>query len=220
MSGRATDTDLQDARIEIVNGEHAGEELPVLFNPTEYSMNKSLQYDDQEIAGLTTPVSQFVSGDAETLSLELFIDARGIDPDGDRDLLDYVQFVDRLLEVDDQLAAPPVCRFLWGPLEFKAVVESVDREFTLFDRGGVPIRARLNVTFKEYRPPGEQGRGRWGSERTQARRATEGDTLAEVAARAYGDPSKWRLIAEANDIDDPTDVLAGADLVIPPVTDR
>lgn len=44
----------------------------------------------------------------------------------------------------------------------------------------------------------------------------EGDTLRGIAIRFYGDPSLDDLIAEANDISDPTQLSVGTRLRIPP----
>ncbi len=44
----------------------------------------------------------------------------------------------------------------------------------------------------------------------------EGDTLRGIAIRFYGDPALDDLIAEANDISDPTQLSVGARLTIPP----
>lgn len=43
----------------------------------------------------------------------------------------------------------------------------------------------------------------------------EGDTLWDIAEEEYGDPTKWRVIAEANDIEDPRSLEPGTVLVIP-----
>jgi hypothetical protein len=42
-----------------------------------------------------------------------------------------------------------------------------------------------------------------------------GERLEDIAFLYYGDPSVWRLIAEANDIDDPSSVPPGTALRIP-----
>jgi nucleoid-associated protein YgaU len=39
--------------------------------------------------------------------------------------------------------------------------------------------------------------------KTRVRAIKAGDHLPVIAAEIYGDPRLWRLIAEANDIDDP-----------------
>lgn len=45
--------------------------------------------------------------------------------------------------------------------------------------------------------------------------AQEGETLDRLAASYYRDATKWRIIAEANGIDDPLRIAPGTELVIP-----
>ena len=45
----------------------------------------------------------------------------------------------------------------------------------------------------------------------------EGETLSSLAAREYNDSSKWRVIADANNIDDPENVAAGTIVELPPL---
>lgn len=47
---------------------------------------------------------------------------------------------------------------------------------------------------------------------------TGGESLWQIAVKYYGDPSLWRLIARANEIDDPSRLPAGAVLRIPPMS--
>jgi nucleoid-associated protein YgaU len=42
-----------------------------------------------------------------------------------------------------------------------------------------------------------------------------GDRIDNIANEEYGDPGKWRPIAEANDMDDPDQLEPGHVLVIP-----
>jgi nucleoid-associated protein YgaU len=41
------------------------------------------------------------------------------------------------------------------------------------------------------------------------------ETLWLIADEEYGDPSKWRRIAEANDLENPRDLRSGQRLVVP-----
>ena len=43
------------------------------------------------------------------------------------------------------------------------------------------------------------------------------DTLSGIAGRYYGDPAKWRPIAEENALDDPFAIRPGQVLVIPAI---
>lgn len=193
-----------------------GSEVPVLFNPTEYSLETSVTYADQQLPGFTNPLTQFVSGDAETLSMELFFDTTA---DG-TDVREHLAGLDDLLRVDGERHAPPVCRFAWGTfVEFTCVLERMTKRFTLFRPDGVPLRARADVTFKLYQPPefekSEKPRG--SADRTKTWRVTEGDTLWAIAAAEYGDPRWWRAIADENGIMNPRTLEPGTDLVVPPL---
>lgn len=191
-----------------------GEEIPVRFNPTEYNLDKSLSFADQSLPGFTSPVTQFTGGEAETLSMELFFDAYEED---DRDVRKYTDRVRSLLEVDGDLHAPPICQFVWGGLDFTSVLQSANTRFTMFLPSGVPVRARMDVTFKEYRPPSKQLEEvrRSSADKTKLRRVTEDLTLPLLADAEYGDPTKWRPIAEANGIDNPRTLRPGDELVVP-----
>lgn len=215
MSVPIPDGGLEHAIIDVQNGKLAEEPpIRVMFNPTEYSRSKSVQYGEQSIAGQGAPVTQFVSGDAETLSMELFFDTSeertAVTTETDK--------LDRLLTIDDSIGAPPYCTFVWGEgIEFQAVLESADKQFTLFRSDGTPLRARVDVTFKQYQPPSSDGSGGAGegSGNASQRTVTEGDTLWEIAKEEYGDPTAWKRIAEANDIEDPRTLQPGRTLTIP-----
>jgi nucleoid-associated protein YgaU len=64
-------------------------------------------------------------------------------------------------------------------------------------------------------PEGEDGTGSAaGSGETRTYEVQSGDTLTGIAQRMYGDPQKFPLIAEANDLD--AQLVVGQELIIPP----
>ena len=44
-----------------------------------------------------------------------------------------------------------------------------------------------------------------------------GDTLQSISNATYDTPVEWRRIAEANGIEDPMELVPGAQLMIPPI---
>lgn len=189
------------------------EEFSVQFNPGMYDLSKSVKYGSKDIAGLSTPVTQFASGQAETLSMELFFDTT----EEMTDVREKTALLEKLVEVDSDQHAPPKCRFIWGSLVFKGVVESMDKSFTKFLPSGQPVRVRVNITFKEYRSPKEQRDAIpfFSPDTTTVREVTGDETLWLLADEEYGDPGKWRLIADANDLQNPRDLRTGQRLIIP-----
>lgn len=216
MPERATESDLTKAIIEVQkpSGETI-DTIPVLFNPSEYSLKKSVKYGKRQLPGFSTPVTQFVSGDAETLSMELFFDTY----EDQSDVRDYTTKLDDLLTVDGDMHSPPICKFAWGTFTFRCVLERAEKRFTMFLSDGTPVRARVNVTFREYKTPSEQKREepRSSPDRPKIWRVTEGDTLWQIAASEYGDPEHWRHIATANDVAQPRELDPGTELLLPPL---
>lgn len=50
-------------------------EIPVMFNPSEYSITRNMNYAEIGVPGLSMPLLQFIRGDSQTLALELFVDS-------------------------------------------------------------------------------------------------------------------------------------------------
>jgi nucleoid-associated protein YgaU len=178
------------------------ERMQVQFNPGEYTLEKGAQIAEIPIPGIDSPILQFVRGQNERLTLDLFFDTSrsGLDEAATnvRTLTDPFY---QLVKQQPKTHAPPRIRFTWGEgLEFKAIVESIRQQFTLFNPAGIPLRATLSVTFREYKTLDEQlsELNLHSSNYTRRRSVRLDDTLARIAAEEYDDPALWRLIADAN----------------------
>lgn len=212
---------LKKAFIKPLQGALKGREIAVLYNPTEYSVEKSNQYQMNALPGLANPVAQFVSGNADTLTMELLFDT--YTDHQSEDVRNYTGLIARLLEIDSDTHAPPVCQFVWGDggghFSFNAIIERMTQKFTMFLDDGTPVRATLNLTLKEYRTVTEQLQDikPQSADRTKRVVFKESDSLWLLAAREYNDPGRWRFIAEKNNLDNPRTVTIGRELIIPPL---
>ena len=216
----------------------AGKSVPVQFNPTEFTLTKGAQLAEVVIPGLDMPIIQFVRGQSETLTLDLFFDSTeaGMGDNAEPVTAQTDKFY-QLVKIDRETHAPPVCRFVWGGTSFpgsnmtdqwasqnredgfQCIVESVRQRFTLFSPRGVPLRATLTVSLREYKTLEQQiDQIRFESpDHTHAHIVKRGETLARVADLKYGDPRRWRHIADRNGLEDPLDLAAGTVLEIPPL---
>lgn len=195
----------------------------VQFNPTEYSLAKGAQIAEIAIPGIDSPVLQFIRGQNEKLTLDLFFDATA-DGLGEAaaDVRDLTEPFYQLVKIQPKTHAPPRIRFTWGQgLSFKAIVESVSQKFNLFNPVGVPLRATLSLTFREYKTLEEQLEelNLQSSDHTRRHVVERGETLSGIAARLYRDPREWRRIADANPLAaaDPTRLVPGTTLIVPPI---
>lgn len=198
--------------------------IVVQFNPAEYTLAKGAQIAEINIPGIDSPILQFVRGQNEKLTLELFFDTTqfGMGESPVRDVRELTTPVYRLVKIQSATHAPPRVRFVWGKgLSFRAIVESVQQKFTLFNPAGVPLRATLSVTFREYKTLEEQlmELNLQSADHTKLYEVREHDTLAHIAFREYGDASQWRHIAaepaNAEALPDPLRPTPGVKLVIP-----
>ena len=201
--------------------EKAGEEIEAMYNPKEFTIETSNQYQRTAIPGLPTPVTQFVSGQTQTLSFDLFFDTyeTGID------VRTHTSKVIKLVKIDRSLHAPPVCRFIWGgPMKgdnshFQGVIDKVTQKFTMFLDTGIPVRATLTISVSEYKTIQQQLQelGLQSSDHTKHRIFKQSDSLWLLAYNEYGDAANWRIIAQANQIDNPRLIEPGTELTLPPL---
>jgi hypothetical protein len=103
----------------------------------------------------------------------------------------------RFLRVSEPQAQPPRRE----PFLPREVVEAVQQRAATQDEETNPEEIRTHEVLGGSRDNGE----------------IQGERLDEIAARYYGDPSLWRLIASFNNIADPAHLTPGMILRIPPL---
>ncbi|HEX6053266.1 MAG TPA: hypothetical protein VFZ21_28555 [Gemmatimonadaceae bacterium] len=214
-------------KAEIVSVE-SGDRVKCLFNPKEYTFSKQNNWKDQQ-TGNNVPQIEFGGGQPASLQMELFFDtyaqakAGGTPKDVRKEYTDKIwklMIVDpKLVDAKNKKGRPPKVIFQWGQTWlFKAVIASITQKFTMFIHDGTPVRATLNVTFRQVEDEGALAKqnptsGGTGGERLWT--VSEGDTLGWIAHKEYGDTTKWRQIAEANRLTRVRRLPAGLVLVIP-----
>ncbi|MDP8969922.1 MAG: LysM peptidoglycan-binding domain-containing protein [Actinomycetota bacterium] len=201
-----------------------GDTLAFQFNPAELRITKSNTWEGRPAKGKDAPQLRFQQGESGTLSFTAVFDTT-------HDGTDVTCQTSKLLalmrtnenirgaDVRRNKARPPWVEFWWGQLRsFKAVVESLSISFVYFAHNGTALRAKADITLRQYgddkafplqnptsHTPAPQ----------RLHRVQPGETLDRIAASHYGDPTVWRRIADANRLDDPLALAVGTSLVIP-----
>jgi len=205
---------LQRAKLIIESPVTGDNVIDFKFNPTEYQLQKANNFAEIAIPGLESPPIQFVRGNCEKLSVELLADTSDT-------LLDvrvvYVNKLRNLLKIRSESHAPPIVNFVWSNNEFRGVVDSLNVTYVLFSPEGVPLRAKLSLTLKEYRPVEIQLKDspKTSPDLEKTWVVRRGDKLSSIAAAVYRDAGIWRAIAKANQIQDPRTLAAGVVLTLP-----
>lgn len=190
-----------------------------LYNPKEFSYKKAAKWDTKPAKGAKKAAPpQFTGAEPMALTVEVFLDAyeTGADITTQIDLL-----VSCCVPLDDTIRgkkpSPPWIQFGWGNMvHLTAYVESVDVKCTMFKPDGTPIRATCTVAMKEIPPDvAKQNPTSGGVTTLRSHLVVAGDSLPSIAYQEYGQPAAWRVLADANGIDDPQRLRVGRRVLVP-----
>jgi hypothetical protein len=198
--------------------------VPVMFNPTDYTVSQEINYAKAAIPGLSQPLLQFVNGNVPALEMELFLDTnetvsingKTIATAGS-DVRTLTQQITDLMSIDSSTHAPPVIVFTWASLSFTCVLARAVQKFVMFLSDGTPVRARLQVVFHGFNNSTTESKEvkRQTADYSKSYTVAQGDTLSKIAGLLYGNPALWRPIGMNNGLDDSIHLTVGQQLLIP-----
>lgn len=204
--------------------------LECLFNPAQYTIAKTNTWKLTPLRAKNVPNADFQGGGATTMQLDLTFDTYATPnkekPDS-RDVRDYTNKLLNLMEIDPKLkndqaknsgGRPHLCSFHWGETwSFKGVIRTVSLKFTLFDPDGTPVRATATVNMQQLREETykRQNPTSGGAPLRASHVVQPGDTLELIAYQEYADPTQWRVLAQANGLEDPRALRPGQRLLVP-----
>lgn len=206
-----------------------GDQLDCQFNPEKYTLSKTVSTSTNPNPKSDSANAQYRGGDPATLKFLLYFDTyqgpettmKDVRTEYTDKLLALMQRSTTTLKADQatQTGRPPLVSFHWGRTwSFKGMINGCVLTFTLFNSLGTPVRATADVDMKQVVPAGAQpGQNPTsGGEGLRAQHIVEpGDTLDLIAYREYGDASRWRLLADANEIENPRVLRPGQRLMVP-----
>jgi hypothetical protein len=223
--------------------ESTGERLGCLLNPESLQISRTAGIRSRRaMTGLLTSTTAsddallYTGGGHTELVLDLLFDV-GIAGSTIQttDVRELTHSLWNLAESTPQQAgsAPPVVRFLWGKSwNIPGVVTAVAERLEQFAADGSPARSWLRMRFVRVDEPNAGDAAAPQASVLAAAAAGpdselvhqviggggdagSGERLEDIAFLYYGDPSAWRLIAEANDVVDPSQIPPGTVLRIP-----
>lgn len=146
--------------------------MEVMFNPSSYSVEHSVEYSVAADSLRHRDMLKFTKAGARQLSFELYLDSFNGAGKADRvisaaagqlkDIFaeknkDISEQLGKLRELTEPVAngpkewgMPPVVLFSWGGFSFTGVVTSLRENITMFLADGRPAKAMVTVVMKEY----------------------------------------------------------------------
>jgi hypothetical protein len=201
--------------------------IPCLFNPSDLALTQMNAWAADRMPGKGVPTLRYSGASSGSLRLTLFFDTT----DTGRPVTEYTSKIVKLMEVNTSLpgsnastnnARPPWVVFHWGDFHsFKAVVSALELTFEYFSSTGTPLRARAALTLTQYQDEtalAAQNPTSGTPRPHRVHRVQPGETLDRISALHLGDSTRWRSIAEANELEDPLALRPGTLLAIPEVS--
>ena len=202
-----------------------------MFNPASISMRHENVF--QEFQGINTSGrrAMFASSRSEKLELELIIDGTGVTDFGlastvglgtDSVSKQIDHFLNLCFHMDGEIHEPKFLKIQWGNgalKNFDCRLESVNIEYTSFDRNGAPLHATLKTVFVEDLEPAKRVRqeGKSSPDLSHTRVVRSGDTLPLLSKKIYGSSAHYLRLAQINNLDDFRNLTPGQELIFPPL---
>ncbi|NEP04323.1 MAG: hypothetical protein F6K25_04695 [Okeania sp. SIO2G4] len=206
-----------------------------MFNPESYSLKYENVYQSYQGINTSGRKAQYSLSKPQSLSLKLILDDTGVADyggsgfataaligklTGTKDVYKQVQtFLELTSYMDGKIHEPKFLKIEWGDLIFDCRLESVEINYTLFNRSGQPIRAELDTLFigdiqDSKRVKKEKKNS---PDLSHYKTVKSGDKLPLMAQEIYGDPSYYIQLARANNLNNFRKLKIGTTIKLPPI---
>ena len=201
--------------------DNGGATFVAMINPEQISHSGSIQMAESQGTNTAGNTNQFKSYAPETVSFDLYFDATGV--------VDDIN-----LPVDVQIAAlkavvydyqgdihkPHYVKISWAPFkDFVCHLTTFKTDYTLFKADGTPLRAKVNLSFKQYIDP--KTREAWANKSspdlTHAKTIRMGDALPLMCKDIYGKVDFYPQVASSNGLTNFRELAVGDVLDFPPL---
>jgi hypothetical protein len=192
-------------------------EFTAMFNPTTFNRKLEIEYADGQGFGTSAASKKFKKIKPQDYDLELLIDGTGASGPKKSVPDEITQFMKVCAEYNGEKHRPNYLLISWAKLVLKAVLTSVEVSYTMFDKDGTPLRAKITASFSgtvddDLRSKQEKPSS---PDLTHVRTVLEGDTLPLMSERIYGDSKYYVQVAEANGLNNFRNLEPGTQIFFP-----
>jgi LysM repeat protein len=203
----------------------------VMFNPTSISTQHENKFSKLQGINTRGRVAKYAYSRSNAVKLDLILDGTGVtDFDistllgwGTDSVSDQIKkFLNLCFHMDGSIHEPKFLKIQWGSgilSDFDCRLQSVETEYSLFDKDGTPLHAVLKTVFIEDADPSKQNRlaGKNSPDLSHTRIVKSGDTLPLLSKEIYGSAQYYLRIAQINNIDDFRNLKPGQEIIFPPL---
>jgi len=198
----------------------------VPLNPETYNLNLKVEYEKKKSKGSQGTNPKYTGTKPKELKMDFILDGTGTAEGYHSSLIGKtvpVQ-IEKLLavvySVNGNTHVPNRLKVNWGEeLVFDCVMTDLSVNYTLFDRNGSPLRAKLSITFLGHKEPTIRVKetDNKSPDLTHVFVLGGEETLTRRTVDIYGGPEFYRQVAAANDLTSFRNVPEGTSIVYPPL---
>jgi len=200
-----------------VNGDPPFE---ALINPAGYTHSSSIVYAENQALGPGSEKKYSKSKPDKIEFKELILDGTGVVEGTTSSVRAQIALLRKVAyDYNGSEHEPPVVEVSWGPLLFKARMEALKVNYTLFKPSGEPLRAKMDLVFTAYKSTEEVFRGASleSPDLTHLVEVKAGDTLPMLCYQIYKDSSYYLAVARLNQLQNFRQLQPGQLLRFPPL---
>lgn len=197
----------------------------VMINPANFNNSETICYNDDKSFGQAGQALKFGAVGPKKISFEIILDGTGV--------LNSPLFGNPVVEVKDQLAqlknlvakyegskhTPNVVQIVWGSFLFYGCMHAMTVKNTLFKSSGAPLRAKVNLSFTQYKTPQEiiKSANTNSPDLTHIIEVVAGDTLPLLCNKIYKNSAYYLQVAQINNLTNFRQLTPGIKLKFPPL---
>ncbi len=202
-----------------------------MFNPESYSLNFQNVYSRKQGINTSGREAKYSLTLPEKINLKLILDGTRVDEyqnlistrlrgKKEHDVNTRVKhFLEMAGYMDGEIHEPRYLTLLWGDLVFTCRLKSVNINYTLFDKSGIPLRAELDTEFfgDIHLPDRLKKENKNSPDLTHYRVAGTHDQLPLMCKKIYGSSQYYLYVAKANNLNDFRNLQPGQEIYFPPI---
>lgn len=191
----------------------------VMFNPASITTQCVNKFSRQQGINTLGREGKYAYSLPRELKVDLIIDTTvktGIISNGKSATEQVKQFMELCYYMDASIHQPNFLKLQWGTgilADFNCLLQSVDIEYTLFDKTGEPLHVVLKTTFIEERIKTDKN----SPDLTHTRIIKSGDTLPLLSKEIYGTAIYYLHVAQVNKLNDFRNLIPGQQIIFPPL---
>jgi len=202
-----------------------------MYNPTSFSQKYEISYSKNQGFDSSGRPANYARSKPNKLDLKLVLDGTGVEEMGlvpslsNKSVSKRVKdFIDLTFRMNGRIHEPNYLVVEWGGKEdggliFSCRLESVNVNYTSFNRDGSPLRAELDISLISDEDAKKRMRkeAKSSPDLSHTRIVKNGDTLPLLSKEIYGSSQYYLWLAKVNNLNDFRNLTPGQELHFPPL---